>query len=528
MTFEKLISICNPLRVYGEAPSLLGKLRQDSRLVEKDDLFIAIRGSESDGHDFLSDVAVRGASVIICEEPAPLAGSAMEIPAEGGPAILVVPSTRAVIGPLAQAFQGDPADRLTCVGVTGTNGKTTVTTLVWQILRAVGIPAGLLGTVVRRIGDREEMSRLTTPGPIELAEEMKRMVDAGCRAVVMEVSSHALDQQRTGGIRWDVAAFTNLSHDHLDYHGDMESYALAKQKLFDELKPDGRAVINGDDPWGRKLAASMRNVHGKTEPLLFSFDAEEVPVRCNLTRSDPAGLQFTLEIDGTLVEIESPLVGRFNAWNVAQAFLICLSMGCDPDLIAEALKEATGAPGRMEKVDGPEGSPVVIVDYAHTPDALEKAASTLREIKKREEELVVVFGCGGDRDRGKRPGMAQAASRHADRVIVTSDNPRSEDPESIIREIERGFPAGSVWDAIPSREEAIRRAILEAGTGTLVLIAGKGHETWQEIGGKRIPFDDRKVARQALRDRVEGRGKSPAGGRETGGKNGDSQSGEVA
>ncbi len=489
MTIEDLIKICKPVDISGDEPYAIRSLQQDSRQVKEDDVFIAIRGMNSDGHQFIEDAIAKGASVIICEEP--------YYTDDKGVSIIEVEETRPLLGKLAQAFQGNPSRSLTNIAVTGTNGKTTVATLVWQILNHLGEEVGLLGTVAKNYGGKEEKSRLTTADPVEIASDMKNMLDSGCTVVSMEVSSHALDQLRTSGIEWDVAAFTNLSHDHLDYHKNMEGYAAAKKRLFDSLESTAWAVINFDDPYGESMIEDC-----KAKIIDFSFK-RDTSIKCNLIRSDQAG--SLIQIDD--IEVNTPLAGLFNAYNVTEAFLICTALGYDADEVSKTLSACYGAPGRLEKVNKPEdsGMPLVFVDYAHTPNALENVASTLNEIKQSDQPFIIVFGCGGDRDKAKRPEMAEIAEKYADRILVTSDNPRSEDPESIIRDIESGFSRKANWESVISRKEAIESAIMNAPENAIILIAGKGHETYQEINGDRLPFDDRVVAGEALELRKSGK-----------------------
>lgn len=483
MTIDELITICEPTARSGQQPERLGTLHQDSRRIEQGDLFIAVRGIQSDGHDFIDEAVSNGASTIITEKPVTIT--------DPNVFCLQVPSTRLLVGPLAQAFHGHPADRMAMIGVTGTNGKTTVTTLVWQLLQQMGVKSGLLGTVLKQIGDEPLESRLTTSDPIELADDLRKMADAGCQTVAMEVSSHALDQERTRGVHWKVGAFTNLSHDHLDYHNSMDSYAAAKQKLFRSLDPSASAVINSDDPYAKTIRDGCQ-----AAVIDFSFQ-EEATVQCQMLESGPDGLRILVDD----VEIQSPLAGRFNAYNVAEAWLISRELGYDASELARLMKYCSGAPGRMEKVSAGSNevpTPTVFVDYAHTPDALQNVASTLYELKKPGQPLVILFGCGGDRDRAKRPAMAKAAEQWGDQLVITSDNPRSEDPEKIIREIEAGITGDKNRISLPDREEAIFHAILTAPENAIILIAGKGHETWQEVDGKQHPFDDRDIARKAL------------------------------
>jgi UDP-N-acetylmuramoyl-L-alanyl-D-glutamate--2,6-diaminopimelate ligase len=487
MNFEELISFCRPLSVTGSAPDSLGLLRQDSRDVKAGDLFIAVKGATVDGHQFIDDAIKKGASVIISEQTVELKKDI---------AVLLVEDTRKLLGPLAQKLAGNPAEKLTIIGVTGTNGKTTVATLVWQVLTGLGVNASLLGTVSKKINKKEFPSRLTTADPIELAADMVEMVEAGSNYLVMEVSSHALHQQRVLGIPFYVAVFTNLSHDHLDYHKTINEYATAKKILFNSLENDTWAVTNTDDERGEWITNST-----KAKVLSFSFEGKGL-ITAKIIQADETGT--ILSVEGT--EFLTPLIGLFNAYNVVGALLTCTALGFDGKQIAEVLQYCTGAPGRMERVNQAELlhlEPLVLVDYAHTPDALENVAATIKELSDDTKPLTIIFGCGGDRDKVKRPEMAKIAEKYADNVIVTTDNPRSEDPESIISDISRGFYDQTKISAIASREEAIRKTITEAKTQSIILIAGKGHETYQEINGKRIHFDDREIARDALSNRMD-------------------------
>lgn len=484
MTFDNLISLCKPIDVSGPEPNSIGMLRQDSRKIEAGDVFIAIKGFQVDGHSFIDDAITNGASVIICED---------SFYSDDDVCVIEVPDTRSLIGPLAQAFYDNPANKLTLIGVTGTNGKTTVANLVYQALQKLGAKPSLLGTIAKQIGGQEVESKLTTSDPIELASDMAQMVESGSTHLVMEVSSHALDQQRVHGIDFQIAAFTNLSHDHLDYHDDLESYAKSKKKLFDNLDPDAAAVINGDDDY-----ASFIVMDCPARIIDFSFN-KALEIDCQVLSNTMNGLVVRI---GKIM-IESPLVGTFNAYNLSHAFLICRSMGYENDEVKNALEASTGAAGRLERVEGSgkEENPVVLVDYAHTPDALENVASTLADIKTEGRTLHIIFGCGGNRDKTKRPKMAEIAKSYGDKVTVTSDNPRNEDPDAIIDDIMGGFDNPKSITRITDRKEAIEQAIKDADANTMILIAGKGHETYQEIAGKRHDFDDRAIAQAALGNR---------------------------
>lgn len=484
MTFDHLISLCDPINVSGPEPNDIGTLTQDSRKVQENGVFIAIRGFQADGHDFVDDAIANGASAVISETSYP---TKEEI------CLIQVEDTRTLIGPLAQAFEGNPAKNLTVIGITGTNGKTTVTTLVYQALQQLGVNPSQLGTTGKRIGNQQAQSSLTTSDPIELAADMAEMVDAGSTHLVMEVSSHALDQKRVNGINFDVAAFTNISHDHLDYHKTLEDYAKSKKRLFDDLNAYATAVINGDDN-----KAAFMTTDCVAHVVSFSFK-KALQVDCQVLSHTMEGL--VIRIDHTI--IESSLIGTFNAYNLTEAFLICRALGYEDQEIKEALEAAPGPAGRLErvKVSGEDDHPLVLVDYAHTPDALENVASTLADIKEENQQLHIVFGCGGNRDKSKRPKMGRIAAQYGDKVTVTSDNPRDEDPDAIIDEIVTGFDKPNAIERITDRKQAIERAIQDGRANTMILIAGKGHETYQEIKGKRHDFDDRRIAKTALQHR---------------------------
>lgn len=481
MTYEDLITYCKPADISGPPPEEIGMITQDSRKVTEGSVFIAVEGLKRDGHAFIGDAIARGASVIITEKP---------FYTEKKVCILEVADSRSLVGPLAQAFYGNPADKMKLIGITGTNGKTTVATLVYQALQKLGTTPSLLGTVAKRIGTKTLDSRLTTADPVELASDMQQMVRAGSTHLVMEVSSHALDQQRIDGLDFLVAAFTNLSHDHLDYHNTLDDYARSKKKLFDGLNPDAWAVINADDEKSEYMVLDC-----DAQIINFSFHSA-LSADCKIISSTADGLQIS--VDGYTVN--SSLVGRFNAYNIAESFLICRALGYEGRHTAEALSGSPGAAGRLERVQSTkrEKQPLVLVDYAHTPDALENVLETLADLKTEKQKLHVIFGCGGDRDKTKRPVMAAISEQYADLVTVTSDNPRSENADTIIDQIMEGFSNADAVIRRTDRRTAIRHAIQNSDENTIILIAGKGHETYQEIGDKRIDFDDRKIALKAL------------------------------
>lgn len=484
MHLTELIALINPLDVSNKKLDIqLNGVHQNSRLVTPGSVFIAIRGTEVDGHMFLEDAIARGANVLICEES--YYTDAKDV------CVIEVESTREILGTIAQEFAGNPANKLTVVGITGTNGKTTVATLVYQVLCKLGKKASLLGTVSKRILEEELDSSLTTSDPIELASDMKAMIDAASEFLIMEVSSHALAQKRVSGFDFSVAAFTNLSHDHLDYHSTVDEYARAKKLLFDHLPSTSTAIVNIDDVRGHFMISDT-----KATVVEFSFKTEHN----HILQNSAAGL--TLIVNG--INIKSPLVGDFNAYNVAEAFLICKALGFDANSIAKALQTCSGANGRMETVvvEG-EDLPVVIVDYAHTPDALENVLSTLAQLKGKDAELICVFGAGGDRDPTKRPEMARVAADFADQMFVTSDNPRFENPDVIIDDILKGFEKPQKVHTESDRKKAIEQAIKSAKKNDIVLIAGKGHEDYQDIRGTKHPFNDYEIAEAALQQKKE-------------------------
>ncbi len=456
-----------------EAPEVeISDLAYSSQSVTPGALFFCVPGFRSDGHDFAPDAVERGAAALVSQRPLEL-----------GVPDVVVDDVRAAMGPAAARFYGDPTAELDVVGITGTNGKTTTAFLVRHLLEAAGRQTGLLGTVKRVVGGVEEEVERTTPEAIDLQHTFRRMVDGGDRAAAMEVSSHALELGRVEGIRFACRVFTNLTQDHLDFHETMEAYFAAKRRLFEER---GASVVNVDDEYGRRLAAEV--------PDAITFGIEnEADYRARDIEFDFTGSRFTLDTPDGPLELRSPLPGLFNVQNVIGAVAAVRSLG-----VGEiGLEGFPRVPGRFEPVD--EGQDFgVLVDYAHTPDSLENVLRAARELA--DGRLHVVFGAGGDRDRGKRPLMGDAARRLADRVLVTSDNPRSEQPEAIIDEIMEGAGTGAEREV--DRRRAIARAIEEAEAGDVVVIAGKGHEQGQEFeDGRKEPFDDVTVAREALRAR---------------------------
>ncbi|MFO7768111.1 MAG: UDP-N-acetylmuramoyl-L-alanyl-D-glutamate--2,6-diaminopimelate ligase [bacterium] len=452
----------------------------DSRQVRGGDLFAAVPGERADGHDFVSEAAERGAAAALVEHPVEV-----DIPQ------VVLPDVRAAMGAAAAAFWGHPAERLFTVGITGTNGKTTTAHLVRGLLAAEGGGVGMLGTVHHWIGG-EAMDRVhTTPEATDIQRLLARMLEGGDGAAVLEVSSHALALHRLAGTLFDVGVFTNLGRDHLDFHGSMDAYLEAKRTLFTRhLKEGGGGVVNIDDPAGARLAAEM-----EMEWVTTGLDPA-ADVRAEEVETDAGGVRFDLcwGEEGR-ARVESPLLGLFNVANLLAAGAVGRVAGLDIEKTARTLSGIGGVPGRMQRLEGP-GGVTVVLDYAHKPEALRGALQACRELT--DGRLLVLFGCGGDRDRGKRPLMGRIAALGADRVIVTSDNPRTEDPAGIIREIVSGIPPEADAVAVTDRREAITRALAEARPGDLVLVAGKGHEQYQVVGSEKLPFDEAEVVAEAV------------------------------
>jgi UDP-N-acetylmuramoyl-L-alanyl-D-glutamate--2,6-diaminopimelate ligase len=493
MTLRELTNSLSRVTIAGSLDAEITALTASSREVAPGLLFAAIRGTSTDGHRFIPDAIAAGVAAILAET-AP--------PAELPPTItwLHVPDSRAALARLASAITCYPWRDMALAGITGTNGKTTTAFLIHHLMQTAWHRAGLLGTILVNDGETIEAARHTTPGSIELCALLTRMRNHGCRGVAMEVSSHGIHQQRIAGIGFDACVFTNLTQDHLDYHGTMDAYFQAKADWFHTLaaEPNGKkpvAVINSDDTYGAVLAHALQN---KLQVLRYGFGVH-CDFRANNVRQTARGMEFELTAKGKSYLVRAPLIGRFNVYNLLAALAAANACGIRPRDAVAALANAPQVPGRMENV-GNAGGTTVFVDYAHTPDALENACRTLREINPR--RLITVFGCGGDRDRGKRPLMAAAAARHSDACIITSDNPRSEDQLAIIREIEAGI-GGSNFLSIPDRAAAIDTAVQASLSGDIILIAGKGHEATQQFADHSIDFDDRKHASKALRDRAQ-------------------------
>jgi UDP-N-acetylmuramoyl-L-alanyl-D-glutamate--2,6-diaminopimelate ligase len=474
MRLDELLEGAEVARIVGDPATEIASLAYDSRQAGPGTLFFCVPGAQRDGHEFAPQVVAAGAAALVVERELELA-----VPQ------VVVADARAAMAPLAARFNGDPTAELRLAGVTGTNGKTTTAFLLREILEASGTKCGLLGTVKQVVGGVEEEVVRTTPEAIDLQATFRRMLDSDDRACAMEVSSHALVLHRADAIHFEVAIFTNLTQDHLDFHADMEDYFLAKRKLFAELGP-GTAVVNVDDPYGRRLAEEFESVTFSAEGAAADYSARAVSF-------DAGGARFAIGE----TELRTGLPGHFNVANALGAFAAARAMGVSAAAAAAGLARAARVPGRFEPIDEGQGF-AVLVDYAHTPDSLENVLRAARRLSAG--RVISVFGAGGDRDRDKRPKMGRAGAELSDLVIVTSDNPRSEEPAAIVAEVAAGAEGAPELEVEIDRRAAIARALARAETGDTVVIAGKGHEQGQEFeAGRKIPFDDREVAREELR-----------------------------
>ncbi len=467
---------------------LVSAVINSSKDSSENSIFFAIKGSNADGHQFIEDAVRKGAKTVVLQDK-----NWAEFLKKKYPHVntVLVKNTRKKLAEISRAFFGFPDRKLKIIGVTGTDGKTTVSHLIAQYLKLLGIKAGVIGTTGYKIEENILSEGRTTPDPLQWYKTLSQMEQMGAKYVVAEVSSHALDQYRVYGTEFAGTVFTNLSQEHLDYHSDMEDYFQAKKRLF--LWSDGKpSAVNADDEYGRRLLSEFKNTSGYGFSKKATFIISDVKL-------SPEGSDFTVLYRGKIYPIETKLIGKFNVYNIVAAFSILVEMGFKPEDLSKLSTKLNPVRGRMEVIRGEDFS--VLIDYAHTPDALKNVLETLREFKRG--RIITVFGAGGDRDRSKRPVMGKVASQYSDVVIITSDNPRSEDPIEIIQDIKSGIDKNSDVYIIPDREEAIKRAVYMAEKGDTVLIAGKGHETYQEIKGLKIPFDDRETAKKYIKKRQQ-------------------------
>ncbi len=486
-TLEHLLAQLPTLQVKGSTDILIEGIAFDSRAVQSGDLFVAVSGTRVDGHRYISEAVVAGAVAVVCE--------VLPEDLPKGITFVQVANSALSLGEIASAFYDRPSRELRLIGITGTNGKTTTATLLYDLMTALGYKAGLISTVENRIAQTRLPATHTTPDAVQLQLLLAQMLDAGCDYVFMEVSSHALAQERLAGTTFSGAVFTNLSHDHLDYHGDFKAYLTAKKKLFDALLPQAFALVNADDKNG---AVMVQNTRAK----VYRYGLRQMSdFKAKVLSSDVYGMELLM--DG--VEIHTPLSGEYNAYNLLAAYATARLLGMAKRETLTALSSLQGAEGRMQKVQLKGSSVLGIVDYAHTPDALEKVLLALRAALRKNQRLFCVAGAGGDRDKAKRPKMAAIAARNSDLLILTSDNPRSEDPDAILKDMEEGLSEEQKKKTllITDRRQAIRTAVQMAREGDVILLAGKGHEKYQSIKGEKHPFDDVEELLYALKNRTE-------------------------
>lgn len=453
----------------------VSKVCFDSREVEHGDLFVAVKGTQADGHQFIGSAIEKGAAAIVCED---------DIVPNAKATIVRTENSARALGIIASNYYGNPSATLKLVGITGTNGKTTIVFLLHNLFRKLGYNVGLLSTIYNKINGREIASTHTTGDALQINKLLREMVDAGCTHCFMEASSHAIDQERIAGLAFDVAVFTNITHDHLDYHKTFDAYIKAKKKLFDELSPDAFALINVDDKRGKVMIQN-------TKADKKTFGVKSI---CNYKARVLSNSLHGLELDIDNFNIWFNLIGHFNAYNLLAAYGVSVLLGEDAEQVLIELSSVPAVPGRFERIPL-KSSVTAIIDYAHTPDALNNVLSTISSIRTKNEQVITVVGCGGNRDKKKRPVMAEIACKLSDRVIFTSDNPRDEDPEKIIDEMKTGVRASDYRKmlSIVDRKEAIKTSLALAVDRDIILIAGKGHENYQEIKGERKDFSDKKT-----------------------------------
>ncbi len=476
---DKLLQGVEVRSLVGDGTVAVGRLEFDSRKVVPGTLFFATRGTQADGHAYIPAAVAAGAAAVVCEE----------LPAErpAGVTFVQVPDSTVALGQVASAFYGHPSRRLKLVGVTGTNGKTTTATLLYRMFRRLGYKAGLISTVVYCVDEREIPSTHTTPDSIRLNAMMAEMVEAGCDYCFMEVSSHSLVQHRTAGLTFVGGIFSNITHDHLDYHKTFAEYIRAKKLFFDGLPAGAFALTNADDRNGMVM---VQNTKATVKTYALQSFAD---FRCRIVETLLDGM--LLNLDGSEVWVK--FLGRFNAYNLTSVYATALLLDARRDEVLRILSDLTSVDGRFEPIHSKEGV-TAIVDYAHTPDALQNVIGTINEIRKKDQRLYVVVGCGGNRDATKRPEMAKIAVDGSDMAVLTSDNPRLEEPGAIIEQMKSGLEPGARYLAITDRREAIKAAVALARPGDIILVAGKGHETYQDVGGVKHHFDDREEVRAAF------------------------------
>lgn len=486
MKLRELTAALDDPVTTGSLDTEIDALAYDSRKVKPGTAFVAIRGGTVDGHQFIEKAIASGASAILAETAPP---ESVTVP------WVHVRHSRKALAQAAASFHGRPGEDMALVGITGTNGKTTSAFLIHHLLNAGQMRGGLLGTIFYDLGGEQVPATHTTPESLEIHALLATMRDNGCRSCAMEVSSHAIDQDRVHGLNFEAAVFTNLTQDHLDYHKTMEAYFEAKAKLFQSVADSGHGsmIINGDDLWGRKL---IQRHEGTGRVKTFGFGVHAA-YRAITPRYDLTGTSFELTVKGRSFLVRLPLIGDFNVYNALGSIAAAHSMGLNLRESIDHMKKAPQVPGRLERITD-RSRFQVFVDYAHTPDALVNVLRSVRSLQPN--RIITVFGCGGDRDRLKRPQMARAAEAGSDICVLTSDNPRNEDPEAIIKDAAKGFARPKKHALIVNRREAIQTALMNAREGDVVLIAGKGHEDYQEIRGVKHPFDDRKIARKILSD----------------------------
>ncbi len=482
MQLTQLLDAISPLQIAGELNREISLIAFDSRQVTPECLFVAVKGLHNDGHAYIDKAVQNGALVVVVQDwpESPLAGVTC----------IQVADSAAALGRLASAFYGYPSRKLRLVGVTGTNGKTTTATLLHGLTLQLGYTCGLISTIENKIGDETLPSLYTTPDAVAINKLLAEMVEKGCSFAFMEVSSHAIDQRRVEGLEFAGAIFTNITHDHLDYHKTFDNYIRAKKGLFDGLSKAAFALVNVDD---RRGMVMVQNTSAK----IFRYGLRHMAdFKARIVENTLEGLQ--LELDG--VDFHARLVGEFNAYNLLAVYATAVLLGHDKIEVLTALSRMQAAEGRFDIISDPQRRITAVVDYAHTPDALEKVLQTLDQLRGASGRIITVTGCGGDRDKAKRPLMAKNACQWSQQVILTSDNPRSEKPEDILADMEKGVPAGAASKVliISDRRQAIRTACTLAQPGDIILVAGKGHEKYQEIQGVKYPFDDKAELQKAL------------------------------